>query len=492
MPSISLPISSYTLTEPRAASRRLVNCFSEPSPTSGQNDVKNQDTPLILRRAPGIQAFYDTGLTDSPVRGMWVMQGILYAVIGSKLYRIDINGSPTIIGTGILGSKRVLMSDNGYCLVIIAPELTNSGVNPGDNVGFTYTTAGAFAPITDLTFLQLGAINLGFIDSYIVFLAANGREFYNCDSQSTSGTGPITFTSAGGTEFVREFGTDPFVGMTVLTRTILMIGQLTSEAFVDQGNQVGSPFTGAPNDFMEIGCVAGYTVVKQDGSAFWIAQDRTIRRYIEGNAVRVSTYAIESILEQADLTDAYAVSYSIGGHLMVAFTLPTSKHTFVYDCSTQQWHELDSYGLGYWRPYCTAQAYGKQMIGDSQAGRIGFLNTSIFSEFDVQQRAEWTHASIYKDHNRLLHQRLEIIMGTGSIGLPTTVSPQVSLYASDDGGNTFKALPTRSLGSTGQRFVRCVWYNLGMSRERVYRVAISDPVELWVVDAQLDYKEALH
>lgn len=493
MPSISLPVGSYTLPEPRAASRRLVNCFAEKSPQSGSNDVKDTDTPIILRRSPGIQPFFDLGTTD-PVRGLWVMQGIMYAVIGHNLYSISSSGVATILGIGIQGHQRVLMSDNGYCLVIIAPEMTNSGAQPGTNVGYTYTYTGgpAFAPITDTTFLQQGAMNLGFIDSYIVFLAYNGRLFYNCDSQATSGTGAITFTSSGGTEFVREFGTDPFVGMTILTRTILMVGQLTSEAYVDTGQAVGSPFTGAPNDFMETGCASGYTIVKLNSSAYWIAQDRTVREYKDGTASRISNNGIEAILEAAIVNDAYAVSFSIAGHMMVAFTLPTAQRTLVYDTTTGEWHEMESYGLGYWRPFCSIQAYGRQFVGDSQQSRIGLLSTAAFDEFGTSQVATWTHASIYEGHNRLRHQRLEVVLGTGSITPPGSIDPLITPYVSDDGGNVFRALPTRSLGLTGKRNTRAVWYNLGVSRERVYKFSISSPVELWALDVQLDYLGSQH
>ena len=70
--------------------------------------------------------------------------------------------------------------------------------------------------------------------------------------------------------------------------------------------------------------------------------------------------------------------------------------------------------------------------------------------------------------------------------------PILTLEVSDDGGSTFRAMPLRHLGLTGKRQSRAVWYNLGMSRDRVYQFRLSDPVELWATDAVLNVLPAMH
>jgi len=57
---------------------------------------------------------------------------------------------------------------------------------------------------------------------------------------------------------------------------------------------------------------------------------------------------------------------------------------------------------------------------------------------------------------------------------------------SDDGGKTWEALPTRSLGLTGEYNEVPIWTNLGSSRNRVYRGWISDSIERGVFDTQLE------
>ena len=454
--------------------------------------------PTLLRRTPGISVFCDgfgivaydvnpdgslTRVNTAPVRGMWMMSGVLYAVVGNSLFKVSNTGIVTNLGGYISGKGRVHMSDNGYCLVIIIPNT---------NIGYTYDVgSNTVKQITDPIFLTLGAKNLGYIDSYIVFLAMNGKEFYNCESQVVSGSGPIVF--AGGTEFPREFGTDPFVGMAIDHRAIVMFGQLSSEIFYDAGNTVGSPFSSAPNNYMEIGCINGETIAKQDQTIFWVANDRTVRKKDNSTPIRVSNHAIESILETADLSDAYALTYSLGGHLYYCLTMPAMKRTLVYDCTSEQWHEQGTLETGYWRPFCTINAYGYQLVGDSLNGAIGKLDTTVFTEFGDPKVVQWTFQPIYSNHDRVRHQRFEMVMGTGE-GTVTGqgVNPKITLEISDDGGNTFRAMPLKSLGALGHRQTRAVWWRLGMSRQRVYRVTVSDPVQAWIVDAQVEVLMAKH
>ena len=242
---------------------------------------------------------------------------------------------------------------------------------------------------------------------------------------------------------------------------------------------------------MEIGCAVGETVAKQDQSVFWLANDRTIRRMNGVTPTRVSNHGIEAILEQAYIADAYAFPYSVAGHLFYVLTLPTAGRTLVYDCTTNEWHELSSAGIGYWRPFCAINAYGMWLLGDSQSGQIGFANTQVFSEYGSTRNAIWTHQSFYQAHQRIRHNRLEVVMGTGKSPLTGQgSSPLLTLKISDDGGNTFRTMPTRNLGITGKYLTRAVWYKLGMSRERVYQFELSDPVESWVSDATLDFSPA--
>lgn len=473
------------MPEVRASARRLVNCFAEQAPQTASMDSKSKDPPVILRRSVGTSLWTQLSI-KGPIRGMHMMEGVLYVVCGNSLFVVNSFGVVTAHyggqfgGAAISGSQRVYMADNSQCLVIVTPE---------NGAAYTWTLAGTtVTAITDTFYTGLNALKCFFIDSYIVFLQQNGRGFFNDDGQIISGTGPITFTTTA--QFLREFGTDPFIGGEVLNRVVYLMGQLTSEAYIDTGvGSAGTPFTSSPQNFLELGCANGNTMCKQNQTLVWVANDYTVR-VIDSTqyAQRISTHAIEAILNTGPTTDAYALSFSISGHLFYVLTLPTAGRTLVYDFITQQWHEMSSYGFGYWRPFCSVNAYGMQLVGDSQAtGMIGELDPLVYQEYGNPMVATWIHQPVYADHKRIRHKRLEIVLGTGEAPLTGQGSePAITLQISDDGGHTYRTLPTKDLGREGRRYTRAQWWNLGMSRERVYQFNLSDPLELWLTDVQLE------
>lgn len=374
------------------------------------------------------------------------------------------------------------MTDNTQCLVILIP---------GTSVAYTYTEANGFAQLTDPGFTSFGAIDLGFIDSYIVFLALNGREFFNDDGQITSGTGPITF--ANGNVFPREFGTDKFVGMSIENRMIVILGERTSEIYVNTGapSTVASPFANAPDGYMQIGMLPGaaYTAVNQDNTLFWLANDRTIRRLNGQTPVRISNHGIECFLESVDASGSYGLAYSIGGHLLVAFTFPVVSRTIVYDCTTGDWHEMSSQSTGYWRPLCVHNAFGKYLVGDSQSGQIGILDTTVRTEWGDPRTTSWIHQFIYDKHNRLSFRRLELVFGGGFAPLSGSLdqtNPFISLSVSDNGGETFRAFPMRSLGTAARYNTRATWFNLGIGRDRVFQFSLTSDALTWFTDLTAD------
>src|SRR5438045_4010181 len=106
--SVALPIGTYVTTDPSISSKKLVNVLSEPVPQDSvlqelkAGNPQQESAPAFLRRWAGITSFASDG-TGNPTRGLWVMQGVLYAVIGPTLYSVSSSGVLTQVGTGIVG-----------------------------------------------------------------------------------------------------------------------------------------------------------------------------------------------------------------------------------------------------------------------------------------------------------------------------------------------------------------------------------------------------
>jgi hypothetical protein len=242
------------------------------------------------------------------------------------------------------------------------------------------------------------------------------------------------------------------------------------------------------NGFIELGVLAGPTLQKADNGVFWLASDKTVRRLEGVTPVRVSTYAIEQILEDAqDVSDAFAFTYTHQGHVFYALTLPSAARTLVYDIGTNEWHERESYGVSRWAANAACECYGRVFVGHYADGRVGELNALTYAEWDDVQRMSWIYGSAFDDGARLFHSELEIDVETG-VGLSQGQGsdPRATLYYANDGGQVFSAMPTRSLGAQGARRQRVRWNRLGMARDRVYRVDISDPVRVTVHGTRLE------
>src|SRR5581483_8843199 len=106
--------------------------------------------------APGITTFATCG--NGPVRGMHVMDGVLYVVSGGFLYSVSNAATPvvTLLGGQIDGSGLVSMDDNGAQLEIV------NGTN-----GYIYSVSGGFLRITDANFQPANTVT--FIDQFFVF-----------------------------------------------------------------------------------------------------------------------------------------------------------------------------------------------------------------------------------------------------------------------------------------------------------------------------------
>lgn len=426
---------------------------------------------MDLVRAPGIRTFTDTG--EPEVRGAIVMGSMLFAVAGASLYSISSGGVATeLTGDAITGNGPVRIATNGTDIVI----------TPGNGDGFS-SDGSTVTQITDGTFIDAdGGADPAFLDGYLVFRRRGTAEFFN------TGLNDVTFNALD--VATAEGAPDKLVGIIVNNRELILPGETSTERWYNAGNSPGSPFSRSPQGFYEIGCAASASLANQDNAVVMLANDKTIRR-LGSVWERISHHGIESILQRmSQISDCIALPYTQEGHHFVAFTFGNAGRTLVIDLNTGEWHERESrintVSIGRWRPSCVTQAYGLQIVGDSQSGKLGILDPDTHEEWGEPQVVSWTYQPVYADRLRASHRHLEIGVASGQ-GLSSGQGqdPLLTLHVSDDGGNTWRARPTRSLGRLGEYRKRVQYWNLGESRERVYRCEVSDPIRLFVLDTLL-------
>jgi hypothetical protein len=348
-----------------------------------------------------------------------------------------------------------------------------------------------------------GALDCWYVDTYIVFLANNNNgqgsyTFFNDDGRQVTANAQITFTTAA--SFNRQFGTDPFYGMCVDHREILMLGSRSTEGFVNTGNPTGSPFSAASDTYMTYGVhpQCPYSIALQDNSVLWVANDLTVRRRNGQTPTRISTAGVELVLANAEkyglLVGTYALTSPAGGptwngHPFYVLTIPRAERTLVYDCVTQQWFDLVSVIDGQevqYRGLSYLNAFGKQLVGDSESGTIGYLDDTVQNEFgnpNAPVVCAFTTQPLYDGNNRQIVRRVEAVVTAGE-GADPSVAPRIDLLLSSNWGQTFHISgdDSQTLGVPGDTGNRAIWWNLGQYDSLVMQFRVTDASPTFSVD----------
>jgi hypothetical protein len=339
---------------------------------------------------------------------------------------------------------------------------------------------GVLTQVVDADYTSRGGASATSLDGYVLFREPNSGRFFGSDLNDATSYDALNFATAEGFP-------DNLVGMIMDHRQVVLAGSDSFELWFNNGG-AGFPFTRDTNGFLEIGCAAGESLAKSDNSLFWLASDLTVRRLDGLTPVRVSHHGVEQAIRgYSTISDAIGMGYTQDGHVFYVLTFPTVGHTWVFDSTTKEWHERESYGITRWRPCAIAACYGRIYVQDYETGKVGYLNPDIYTEWEGTLRSEFTFASnTYNNGKRTFHGTFEVMAETG-VGLTTGQGsdPQLMLDVSDDGGRTWRALPSKSIGALGEYRQHVMWDSLGSSFDRIYRCAVSDPVKMTISDASL-------
>jgi hypothetical protein len=133
---------------------------------------------------------------------------------------------------------------------------------------------------------------------------------------------------------------------------------------------------------------------------------------------------------------------------------------------------------------CHARCYGKEYVGDFQAGNVYELSLSKYTDNAQPIIRTMVSPVMHANRGRMFCHGLELDMQSG-IGLPTGYGsdPQAMMQWSDDGCKTWSNERWSSIGKIGEYLTRVKWQRLGASRQRVFKVVITDPVPVVIISA---------
>lgn len=464
---------SYLSRSRNFDAERAVNLYPEASGSGQSKSI------AMLLGCPGLVLF--STLAGGGVRGCIRFSATqAFVVVGGNVYSLSVGGVGTLIGAIVVRTTPVSMASNGITVMLVCgPE--GYVINPA-LLTVTRITNPAF----------LGADTVGYAEGYFVFNQPGTGEF-QISGLLDNTIDPLDFATAEGSP-------DLLLSLLVNQLEIWLFGTSSTEVFFDSGN-ADFPFERIQGAFIEQGCAAKFSPAKLGSKVYWLSADD----HGQGMAVaatgyqpvRISTHAEEFAWQQySRIDDAIGYTYQQEGHSFYQLTFPTGNATWVYDEATQLWHErawrnpADA-SLNRHRSNCMMAFANKIIVGDWENGNLYQYSLDAFTDNGaalpaIRQAPHFASG----DNTWSIFDRFWVDIETG-VGLATGQGsdPQVMIEWSDDGGHTFPNYRTVSAGKIGEYRARAVIRRCGKSRDRVWRVSISDPVKRVLIGAGANFRE---
>lgn len=423
---------------------------------------------LSFQPFPGLKAFA-TGVAVP--RGTGVLDGVLYEIMGTKLYKIASDATVTEIGT-IDGSDRCVLKSDGTNIVI-----TTGAGKPYTYDGTTLTQG----TDTDLP----NASTCSYINRRMVYDGDNGDVvFPDLDT-------PLTVNSLNITK--ADAKPDDMLAVYAHKQQVYAFGVDSIQPLYNSGED-NPPFDFILNATQEIGLEAIHSIDSNNNAIYFLGGDLNIYQ-LAGLSLRpIGNPAIGQAIEEYTKTDdAYGVCFTIDNQNFYLLSFPTANESWLFSESSGLWTNL-AYGDGNQHLiYSYENVYGKHLVSDRRNGNIYELDfdthtdngDTIYRQRDTVSINGGTFskpgATIFMNY---LH--LEIETGTSLV----TSESQIIMQYSDDNGRSWSTERWLSIGEQGEYKHELYWWGMGSFKNRMFRFKMTDPIK-WVLiklsaDVELD------
>lgn len=457
---IPLTSGAYQAQSVIADAQRCVNLYPEANPADAPFPFTHYLTPGLER------------LTNILGMGVWrclytASNGDLYGVLKNKLYFISSTWDlyETVTLTNL--TTPVSMADNGLYIMVVDGSI---------NGWWIEMTARGSGYISEPNFY--GGTRVDYIDGFFALNRPGTKQWYVSPANWTPLTpfDPLDIASKNGYP-------DAIQTLIVMHREVWLVGKVTTEIWYNAG-AADFAFQAIPGAFIEHGTEAPYSIAAADLSVYFLSKDKQGNRMVmRGNnyqAFRISTHAIEYAISQyARTDDAIGFTYQQNGHVFYFLQFPSAGKTWVFDQSTELWHErayTDPVNgqLQRHRANAIASAYGQIIVGDYENGSLYAFKTDVYQDFDgpISRIRSWPH--LLDDNARVIYNAFTADMDVGDdLDSSEDDPPMVSLRWSDTKGKSWGNRVEQSLGATGQYLTNIQWSRLGLARDRVFEVSWS-------------------
>lgn len=464
------------------------NFYIEPSISN------TSKTSNVFVSVPGLKLHVNKSSGNS-CRGIYkTSDSRLFMVHGNILEEIAQNGTRIQRGQITTYSGVVNFSDNTRQLILVDGEF-----------GYILDLAtNTFTKIDENTFPN-GASHVTCIDNYFLVNKPNTYQFNWSEVNDGLTWDPLNFAT-------KEGYPEVIVAIKELHHQLWVFGSTSTEVFYDTGDfstQVWQRIDGAS---MEIGCAAKNSVAKIENNIFWLGYDKIGHTEIYSNEgltpVVISPRGIESLIDRetgGKFDDAIGYSYSQDGHNFYILQFMSSNLTLAYDTTTKKWHVRSNRNWRgndvKWRACFHQFVWGKNIFGDLYSNALYVSDLDYFYNDDPDDPTKPTYivrertTPIIQNNQKILkHKSFEVLfeMGVGnnvdnSLGFSS--DPKVMIQTSNDSGISWSNFKYESIGKIGETTKRAKFNRLGISRNRVYKITITEPVKVILIGFVIDLEE---
>ena len=464
MAVIDLPIvgQSYHLKDWAIDCQRTLNFYPQV--------VESGNAPQVsaLLPTPGLVKRFEF---SGAIRGLYALNDTVLVVAGQTLYRVDKNDTVKQIGA-ITGTDIVYFSDNSVHVMIVGDNAYRYDIRQKTLTDILISTGTGF----------LGASDVTLLDSRFVWTVPSSGQIQWSTLLDTSTTG-LNYATA-------EAKSDNLVRTIAVNGQLWLIGEKTTEVWMSTGNP-DLPFQRMSGAFIPAGCAAKNSVCVFGGGLVWLTSSDHGQSQIvltQGyQTQRISNHAIESEIASYDhVDDAYSFAYQQDGHAFLMMSFPAAKKTWCYDATTGMWHERSYYNLTeYQHEHHRAITHvffnGEHLVGDRSNGIVYRLCPDCSTDNLEPILRERITPVINPQGSQLIFDAVELILQTGQ---QENTKPVIRLDWSDDRGKSWSKDRVLDFGAIGEFNKRTIFNRLGQSRNRVFRLRISDSNRLIILGAK--------
>lgn len=477
---------TYTNQSRYATGERCINLYPEAieSPSGGKGGAS-----MMMLKIPGLKRTHE--LPDKPLRGLYSTDGLrCFAVSGATLYEIFANGTFTALGMVERSTQPAQMFANGGQLFVIS----GSGGYIANGVNVTRVTDACMGFYLDGYFGALEGAQPGESKLFKISALLDGTSW-----------NPLDFAAV-------EGAPDNILAILANHRQLEIFKYQDIEFFWDSGNP-DFPIERIDGSFVEQGCAAAWSPRRIDNTSMWLGADERgagIAWNMQGyTPSRASTHGVENVWQGYQragipINDAVGVVEQVQGHQFYHLHFPTADATWTYDRATRLWHERGSWDSvnGVWhahkaRYHC--YAFNRHLVGGGDA--TGYVyDQSIDYQDDDGQPLRWLRSAPHiadAAGKRVFYSNLWIDFQQG-VGVNTLVGvdgkprqPVCMVRHSNDGGNNWGNEAQLPIGKIGEFSGRALQPMCGSGRARAVEVSGTDPVQIAIVDADIQAQVGL-